>query len=117
MASHIGDLEETCLEKDYSVILAKIVSAFWRKRSALLEKTVWRFWRFGELYLAKSWSVIWRNRSAILEKTVRRFWRFGEILFGEIVVGDLEKSIGDFGDLEIVMEYRNARRPYVKIEK
>jgi len=56
---------------------------------------------FGDLekvYLAILWSAIWRKRSAILEKTVRRFWRFGEKLFGEIVVDDLEKTFGDFGE-------------------
>ena len=59
--------------------LAKIESVFRRKRSALLERTIQRFWRFGELYSVKSWSVIWRNHSVILEKTVRRLWRFGEL--------------------------------------
>ena len=54
-------------------------------------------------------SAIWRDRSAITLEV----WRN---LFGEIVVGDLEKSFGDFV-LELVMEYRNARRPYVDIEK
>ena len=64
---------------------------------------------FGENY-----SVFFgENRSEIFE-----IWR---TLFGEIVVGDLEKSFGDFGEnrsaiLEIVMEYRNARRPYAEIE-
>ena len=57
---------------------------------------------FGENY-----SVFFgENRSEIFE-----IWR---TLFGEIVVGDLEKSFGDFV-LELVMEYRNARRPYVEI--
>ena len=78
MARHVGDLEETCLKKNYSAFFGKNVSAFWRKRSAF----------FGE------------NRLEILE-----IWR---TLFGEIVVGDLEKSFGDFwrepfgdfGDLE-----------------
>ena len=62
---------------------------------------IWRFWR----------------------KTIWQFRRFGENLIGEIVVGDLEKLFGDFwrlpfGDfvLELVMEYRNAWRPYVEIE-
>ena len=64
-------------------VFGKNVSVFWRKRSVF----------FGE------------NRSEILE-----IWR---TLFGEIVVGDLEKSFGDFGEnrlaiLEIVMEYRNS---------
>ena len=58
-----GDLEDT-----YSVIFGETLSAFWRKHSA------------------------------ILEKTVRRFWRFVENLFGKIVVGDLEKSFGDLGE-------------------
>ena len=64
-------------------------------------------------------SAIWRNRFG--EKTVWRFWRK---LLGEIVVGDLEKSFGDFwrkpfGDvvLELVKEYRSARRSYVEIKK
>ena len=69
MARYVGDLEETCLEKDYSAI-------FGEKCIGVLEKTFGDFWRepfgdFGELYSAKSWSAIWRNRSAILEKTVR----------------------------------------------
>ena len=53
------------------------------------------------------------NHSDILE-----IWR---TLFGEIMVGDLEKSFGDFGEnrsaiLEIVMKYHNARRPYAEIK-
>ena len=84
VARHVGDLEETCLEKNYSAFLAKMCQHF--------GEIVRRF--FGE------------NRSEILE-----IWR---TLFGEIVVGDLEKSFGDFGEnrsatLEIVMVYRNAR--------
>ena len=54
-------------------------------------------------------STIWRDRSAITLEV----WRN---LFGEIVVGDLEKLFGDFV-LELVIEYRNDRRPYVEIEK
>ena len=54
-------------------------------------------------------SVIWRDRSVITLEV----WRN---LFGEIMVGDLEKSFGDFV-LELVIEYHNARRPYVEIEK
>ena len=54
-------------------------------------------------------SAIWRECSVITLEV----WRN---LFGEIVVGDLEKSFGDFV-LELVIEYRNARRPYVEIEK
>ena len=59
---------------------------------------------FGENVLA-----IWRDHSAITLEVWRNF-------FGEIVVGDLEKSFGDFV-LELIIEYRNARRPYVEIEK
>ena len=45
-----GDLENT-----YSVIFGENLSAFWRNRSAILEKTVRHFWRkpfgasFGDL--------------------------------------------------------------------
>ena len=76
-----------------------------------LEKTCGEtHWRFGgDVFgdLEKAYSVI-------SERPVRRFWRFGENLFDEIVVGDLEKTFGDFGEnrlaiLEIVMEYCNAR--------
>ena len=102
-----GNLEQTCgeihwrfgenifgdLEKTYSAILGKNLSAFWRNRLANLEKSFGT--SCGETYSAKSlgdleksfgasfgdlekpiWqnrSAIWRNRSAILGKTV---WRF-----------------------------------------
>jgi len=62
-------------------------------------ENVWRFWR-------KPFDDFGENRLLALE-----IWRN---LFGEIVVGDLEKSFGDFV-LELVIEYRNARRPYVEI--
>ena len=48
--------------------------------------------------------------SAISERPVRRFWRFGENLFGEIVVGDLEKTFADFGDLEKFDRRNHGRR-------
>ena len=70
---------------------------------------------FGDLEKAYSASfgenvsAIWRDRSAITLEV----WRN---LFGEIMVGDLEKSFGDFV-LELVIEYHNARRSYVEIEK
>ena len=121
MARHVGDLEETCLEKDYSVIFGKkcvgvleeTFGAFGENHSEILE--VWRT-LFGDIVvgnLEKSFSDFGENCLAILE-----IWR---TLFGEIVVGDLEKSFGDFGEnrlaiLEIVMEYCNARRPYAEIE-
>ena len=62
---------------------------------------------FGELEKAYSAIfsenvlAIWRERSAITLEV----WRN---LFGEIMVGDLEKSFGDFV-LELVIEYHNAR--------
>ena len=68
---------------------------------------------FGDLEKAYSASfgenvsAIWRDRSVI----TLEIWR---TLFGEIMVGDLEKPFDDFV-LELVMEYRNARRPYVEI--
>ena len=85
--------------------------AIWKKRGR----------GFGEIVfgvLKKSFSAFWRNRSAFFGKNRSEIWR---TLFGEIVVGDLEKSFGDFGEnrsaiLEIIMEYRNARRPYAEIE-
>ena len=43
--------------------------------------------------------------SVISERPVRRFWRFGENLFDEIVVGDLEKTFGDFGENRSVILY------------
>ena len=64
------------LEKTYLAILGENLSAFWRNRSAILEKS---FGDFGENHLALALDI-WRN------------------LFGEIVVGDLEKSFGDFGE-------------------
>ena len=63
-----GDLEKMCgeirwrfgedmfgdLEKTYSVIFCENVSAIWRNRSAILEKTVRRLrWRFGETWSAQ----------------------------------------------------------------
>ena len=91
-----GDLENT-----YSAIFGKTLSAFWRNRSVIFEKIVQRFWRkpfgdFGENRLALALEI-WRN------------------LFGEIVVGELEKLFGDF-ILEIIMEYCDARRLYVVIK-
>ena len=64
-----------------------------RKHVALRSKNVWRFGEivFGDL--EKLCSAIWRN-------CVRRF--------GENVLGDFV--------LELVMEYRSARRPYVEIK-
>ena len=102
-----GGLEKTCgetrwrfggdvfgdLEKAYSAISERPVRRF--------GENVWRFWR-------KPFGDFGENGSAILE-----IWR---TLFGKIVVGDLEKSFGDFV-LELVMEHRNAWRPYVVIEK
>ena len=87
-----GDLEIT-----YSVIFSENLSAFWRKRSAILEKTVRRFWRkpFGDL-----------------EKLIRR--NHGR-RFGEIIRRFRRKLFGDF-ILEIIMEYCDARRPYVEIK-
>ena len=91
MARHVGDLEETCLEKNYSAFFGENVSAFWRKCSAF-----------------------WRKRSAFFGENCSEIFEIWRTLFGEIVVGDLEKSFGDFGEnrlaiLEIVMEYRNFR--------
>ena len=88
--------------------------AFWRKCSAIFGENRSAFleiWRtlFGEIVvgdLEKSFVDFGENCSAILE-----IWR---TLFSEIVVGDLEKSFGDFV-LKLVMEYRNARRPYVEV--
>ena len=62
MARHVGDLEETCLEKDYSAI-------FGENYVGVLEET---FCAFGE------------NRLEILE-----IWR---TLFGEIVFGDFGEN-------------------------
>ena len=58
MARHVGDLEKTCLEKKYSVF-------FWREPFGEIV--------VGDL--EKSFGDFGENRSAILEKTVRRFWR------------------------------------------
>ena len=75
------------LEKAYSVISSKNVSAIWRDPSAITLE-VWRN-LFGKIMVGD------------LEKSFRRFWR---------------KPFGDFV-LELVMEYRSARRPYVEIKK
>ena len=88
--------------------MAKNELAFWRKRSAI----------FGENRSA--FLEIWRTLfgEIVIGDLEKSFSDFGENrstileiwrnLTGEIMVGDLEKSFGDFV-LELVMEYRNAR--------
>ena len=86
-------------KKTYSAILGE-------KCVGVLEKMFGNFWRksfgvFGDLE-----NFVRRNRGRRFGEIVRRFWR---------------KPFGDFGEdcsaiLEIVMEYRNARRPYAEIE-
>ena len=76
VARHVGDLEETCLEKNYLAI-------FGEKCVGVLEKTFGDFWRepfgdFGDLE-----NFIRRNRGRQFGEIVQRFWR---------------KPFGDFGD-------------------
>ena len=95
-----GGLEKTCgeirwrfggnvfgdLEITYSVIFGENLSAFWRKPFGAC---------FGDLE-----KLIRRNRGRRFGEIVQRFWR---------------KLFGDF-ILEIIMEYCDARRPYVVIK-
>jgi len=95
-----GGLEKTCgeirwrfggnmfgdLENTYPVIFGKKLSAFWRNRSAILEKTFGA--SFGDLE-----KLIWQNHGRRFGEIVQRFWR---------------KLFGDF-ILEIIMEYCDAR--------
>ena len=103
MARHVGDLEETCLEKNYSAFFGENVSAFWRNHSVFFGENRSEIWRtlFSEIVvgdLEKSFGDFGENGSAILEKTVRRFWRK---LFGvteKTAQRFRRKLFGDFGD-------------------
>ena len=96
MAKCVGDLEKSC-----SVIWRKLIRRFSVKKCVSdLEKSLGDF---GE------------DRSA----TTLEIWRnlFGEIVwrFGEIVRRFWGKPCGVF-ILEIIMEYCEARQPYVEIK-
>ena len=86
VARYVGDLEETC-----SVIWRTLIRRFSVKICRRFGENYQRFWRkpfgnFGENRLALALEI-WRN------------------LFGEIVVSDLEKSFGDFGENCSVISY------------
>ena len=84
-----GDWGKTC-----SVTLRKRIRRF----------SVKMFRRFGESFgdnFGGLEKLIQRNRGWRFGEIIRRFWR---------------KPFVDF-ELELIMEYRNARRPYVEIEK
>jgi len=57
--------------------------------------------RFGEIILEK--------------KTVRRFLEIWRKLLGEIVVGDLEKPFGDFGENCLVILEKTVWRFWIKL--
>ena len=88
--------------------MARCIGMFGGKVLGALEDTYSVI--FGEKCVGDLGESFWtKTRSAILE-----IWRK---LLGEIVVGDFWRK--PFGDvvLELVMEYRSARRPYVEIKK
>ena len=93
MAIHVGDLQETCLEKNYLAFFGENVSVFWRKRSVFFGENrseILEIWRtlFGKIVvgdLEKAFDDFGENRSAILEKIVRRFWRS---LWSIVMLGD-----------------------------
>ena len=92
-----GDLEKTysaIFGEKYVGVLEKSFGNFGENRSAIWRKPFGA--NFGDLE-----KLIRQNRCRRFREIVQRFWR---------------KPFGDFV-LELIMEYRNARRPYVAIEK